>query len=138
MDVILVLGSVTSKQYQPIRLALLRKGSRPRVVRISDQFTNESDFIMQTDANPNYMQEFIKEAFGDDSPADIVAIVQEETPESTPDYDMPWEVRWNYVKTLAPEDTPSYVVENGLDGSSWLEGYGFERTAKLNRTRVNL
>ena len=45
--IILVIGSVTAKQYEPVRLELIRKGHKPNIVKVtfSDFFLGSVDLV---------------------------------------------------------------------------------------------
>lgn len=44
---LLVFGSVTKKQYEPLRIQFLRKGVKVRIVRISDDYRSSSYFFFR-------------------------------------------------------------------------------------------
>jgi hypothetical protein len=140
MDLLLVLGSVTTKQYTPVRKAMLARGLKPQVVRVGTQLSLETDFLsfllvqartskVPLDDLDDYFdvetkklkQHIIEVNFGAYSVDDVKAIVHEPVGLHE-DYisKMQWLTR------LLPNDIPEYTVMTLNDGSDpWLEGTGY-------------
>lgn len=140
MDILLVLGSVTAKQYSPVRFAMLTRGLKPRLVRVSTKYTSEADFSsaasMEALSNDNISEDqfddyvdnrvvelkelVIGQYFGDKSINQVKAIIRE-----------PLGIDESYVGKMLwltedmPINLPDYTVMVGDDGTFWLEGAGY-------------
>ena len=139
MDVLLVLGNVTAKQYKPVCYAMLNRGLKPKIVRVSTKLSTEVDFGNAalgeastkslddeqaddfTDARIGDLKEqIVGESFRDASIDQVVAIIREPLglTESYQD-----KMLW-LTKDL-PINLPDYTVMIGDDGSFWLDGAGY-------------
>lgn len=138
MDILLVLGSVTTKQYEPIRLSMLRAGMHPVVRRIRDHASsssffdelleedNEGDFDMLMQ-NATRAQDELLEGVLDDVynirfvrafvlPADASA-----------------ETDWTWVTKDIPREAAAYQVHrHDSTGEDYLVGVGFGSTLEIN------
>lgn len=134
MDILIVLGSVTSKQYEPARLKMLRKGQKPRIVRLATHpatVTEIASYLRQEDEDhwdtlgfgetmreiEQYQKRVINGAFGDMSLDNVRAILTEPAPEG---YDENLiEEHWIFDRFL-DRRLDEYKLNLGEDGSTWL------------------
>lgn len=154
MDVLLVLGSVTSEQYGRIRLAMLRMGLKPKIVRVPAEYATTDAFReraldeWQTNGKPidwvdvdewqtndksidrvdvraaEIEIDLMKRCFGDAQVSDVKAVVVE------PKLDDNSEDRgayWDWLTDQVPEDVATYLVRLGESGGFYLDGFGFGR-----------
>ena len=140
MDILLVLGNaVTKKHYAPVSHAMLERGLKPKVVRVSTELSTESDFIDRlvsfdeidklslkeigdlVDSRSDVLKtQIIRESFGELSFDDVKAVVREPFGD---DEDHETKMLW-----LTSQITPSYceyTVIIGNDGNPWLQGEGY-------------
>ena len=126
MDIILILGSVTPKQYQPLRLAMIRRGLEPKIRRIP-RGANEDEFAVQAAAEwvttngpikpwvfkreKELKKDLLQSSLRGNSLAEVKAIVY---PLNSKSSDWDWVIEKN-IHTLVP----AYKVEQ------WLAGSGF-------------
>jgi hypothetical protein len=152
MDILLILGSVTAKQYEPLRLAMLQQGRRPKIVRItkprrsSGLFSkllkeweskngtlneeNEDDIVDFSEWSEQRTDELlatiIKEAFNDSSTKEVKALLYPKDATIGDD--------WFWITRSIPDTTPCYqVVKSENDDTEYLEGYGFGRTFDIKK-----
>lgn len=140
MDILLVLGSVTAQQYAPVRFAMLNRGLKPRVVRVSTKYTSDVDFVQAAslealnkdnigeDQFDDYVDNrvvelkelVIGESFGDKSITQVKAIIREPL-----GIDESYEEKMLWLTEELSIDLPDYTVMVGDDGSPWLQGAGY-------------
>lgn len=148
MDILLILGSVTAKQYEPLRLAMLDKGIKAKIYRVREE--SNPDFFDQAftewertngsvgpDGIPsgdpwieNRVEELRKEAITwvmqDAAFSDIKAILFQKG--AVIDSDWLWFTKEIHV------DTPCYRVEQSeSDDSQYLSGRGFGKVLDVKK-----
>ena len=135
MDIIVVFGSVPSRAYQPLRLAMLRKNLRPKIVRFDDEekyqlFSNvcadieselmdldEPDFDVRCE---QYASELFTRAF--DSSEMMAAVKAVVVPGNARlAYDS--SDKWEWAMELLPDKVAHYTAHKSeSDDSFWLSG----------------
>jgi hypothetical protein len=137
MGILLVLGSVTSKQYFRVRLAMAKAGMNPKVLRIKEPIPSIDDVLEQIDNEmkgkpfiglekhglrfEEIKQELLVRLFGEKGLGGIDAIVQEEPDAQSSVLDF-----WGCIDEALDLDLPHFIVRKGDDGSYWLDGAGLE------------
>lgn len=149
MDILLVLGSVTAKQYEPLRLAMLDRGVKAKIVRIKGPHTS-SDYFSQNlkeweeangPMNEEKLDDFdewsdvrtkelldasIKEAFKDGSIKDVRALLFPLNATVGSD--------WNWITKSIPSSVPCYqVMRSENDRSQYLLGTGFGASLDIKK-----
>jgi hypothetical protein len=140
MDILLVLGSVTAKQYGPVRFAMFTRGLKPQLVRVSTEYTLETDFssvasmealsndTIGEDQFDDYVDDRVVElkelvigqSFGDKSIDQVKAIIREPL-----GIDESYQSKMLWLTEDMPINLPDYTVMVGDDGTFWLEGAGY-------------
>ena len=145
MDIIVVFGSVTSAAYQHLRLAMMRQGLKPKIVRFDKerQYESFSAFIgdvmfgaskhgIDIDSDDPHVDYLIEQAaeelankcfsqvFESNEMVDSVKAV---IFPPTLGYD---DTRWLWVTERFPDGYAEYTAHESEDGGSpWLWGDGF-------------
>lgn len=144
MDVILVLGPVTAKQYSPLSFAMVKRGLKPRIVRFDQDENATNAGFVAAEANRLLEKEFdvklmsledqerqteileenlltkrINEAFGDIPLSDVRVIVFPYSPEERLLGSWEWLIERLDVEAC-------YTVHlHEKSGSHWLSGWGY-------------
>lgn len=138
MDILLVLGSVTPTEFEPVRRKMLDAGMNPIVCRITDHASNSSFFdelseAEEEDADFNLLMlsaaqaqgEFLEHVLNGATVSEIRGFVLP-TDAST-------ETDWQWVTSQIAHDAIAYQVHlNESDGTPFLVGAGFGQTLEIS------
>ena len=110
MDVLLILGSVTVKQYESVRIAMLQSGMKPKVVRM-DVPRHVYDEKLAT--------ELIRQAFVDNSTEDVKVVYKLEYDTG----DAYGDLNWEWVEDHLPSTAVVVIGHKNADGSDgcWID-----------------
>lgn len=125
MDILLVLGSVTARQYEPVRLGMLRGGLDPQVIRVGDEYRSSQKFVYDAwedgsldDASDAacdravaaVTEQFFVDKFGTTDPNEVVkaVVIAEASLEDV-------EGAWEWLIELFGVEVPIYDVQRRHD-----------------------
>jgi len=110
MDVLLILGSVTVKQYESVRLAMLQCGMKPKVVRIDAPERIYDDKLAA---------KLIRQAFVDHSTDDVKVVYKLDYDSS----DLGGVLNWEWVEDHLPSTAVVVIGHKNADGSDgcWID-----------------
>ena len=149
MDTIVVFGSVTSATYQHLRLAMMRKGLKPKIVRFdqAQEYENFSSFLGAADDRMHELygfgcdnaeddpqvdalldktmetlaQEYFAQVFSSDDEVNAVKALIFPSIDEFGD-----STQWEWVIERFPRGYAEYTVQKSEeDDSFWLSGHGF-------------
>jgi hypothetical protein len=134
MDILLVLGSVTAKQYDVLRLAMLRRGMKPKIVRADTKLSTFNDFVnlipvehfnaMSPDEVETFVTttegEQVAQIFGDYSLSDVRAVIWE--PSTMTDHSTE---KMSWLIDRLPSSIVHYALYEGENGEVWIDGDGY-------------
>jgi hypothetical protein len=137
-DVLLVVGNVTGRQWEPLRVAMVRDGLEPVIVRVSAQHANSELFRhmvgivdQEADDRNQALRQFERDYLVSLVKAEGTSLqsVKAVLMEFRPDADLV--ERWAWLDDHLPrEGVAHYSVQLSADGSEyWLDGDGFYRVS---------